>query len=113
MADSGPRRFVVEAQRELYGQARDIAWESPRPGEEAVLSAAYRQHLLAFAVRSARREQGWSMKQLADHVGMHGETLRRKLRGEAWLRWEDASVFALAFPGRQILPPANELLPRG
>jgi hypothetical protein len=117
---SGPRRFLPPDERDLFGRA-DFSWPKPPQGEEAPFSAAYRQHLIALAVRRARNRLGWRTYVLADAVGMGHETLRRKLRGETWLRPEEASLLALFFFGakdarlteadRQIIPDGDVLLP--
>jgi ribosome-binding protein aMBF1 (putative translation factor) len=108
--DRGPRRHIERDNRELFGKAKNVPWVKGT-GSPAELSAAYRQHLLACAVNQARRDNGWTIDQLAAHVGMRAETLRRKLRGEAWISWIDASTLALSFPEKEILPVDTGLLP--
>lgn len=105
----GPRRLVAADQRDLFGRVRPLSWHRDGPASE--LSAAYRQHLLSYAVRQARTRLGLTSEEVALRTGLGVETLRRKLRGEAWLSWTDASLLALAFPDDPILPAADEVLP--
>lgn len=107
-----PRGYLTEDCEYLFGRALQLRWRVP--GNKAVepyLSAAFRQHLLAFNVRRAMRINGETQLEVASRIGVNPETLRRRLRGEVFIGWDDASVLALALPGHLILPSSRLLLP--
>lgn len=110
MAAAQPRRFVHPEDRDGFGKALSLRWP-PCPGSDALRAAAYRQHLLALNVRAARKVQKWSVIALAAELGVHAETLRRKLRGEQFMSAEDESMLALCFQGSAIIPGPDQLLP--
>ena len=109
---SGPRRFIKAGERNLFGRSLHVTWPES-PGSEAERLAAYRQHLLAYAVTDARgREPKISLLALAEHLGgTSPETLRRKIRGEGWISWVDAATLTLAFPDQQIMPDHDVTVP--
>lgn len=110
MASAQPRRFIHQADRDAFGKAVKLRWLKSF-GTPAQRSAAYRQHVLAFNVRQARKANRWSVEAMAGVAGVHPETLRRKLRGEQFMSMEDESLLALLFQGRQIIPDTDDLEP--
>ena len=66
-----------------------------------------------WPTRSSRSGSTATIEQLAAHVGMGTETLRRKLRDGAWISWVDASTLVLAFPDRKILPTGTTSVRQG
>ena len=78
--------------------------------------AYYTTHQAALAVRRSLAERGMIQRQLAQRLGVKGETLRRKLQGEAWaslrdlLSWaRELGVVVLPIPESkdQLLPSSN------
>lgn len=94
-----PRDFVDSSEPPgAFGRAHTIRWVAATPGNRGQRSAAYRQHAFASAVVTAMKAAGLTRGQLAAEIGTGEETLRRKLRGEKWITWQDVSVIALALP---------------
>lgn len=108
-----PRSYLAADFETMFGRIEEVGWrkESVRVAP-SMLSASYRQHLLAFNLRRAMRAQRETQADLAKRVGMDTETLRRKVRGEYLISWEEASRLALAFPQQDIIPSGDLMLPR-
>jgi hypothetical protein len=94
-----PRDFVDPSEPPgAFGRATTVRWVAPTASNRAPRSAAFRQHAFAGAVVTAMKAEGLTRGQLAAEIGSGEETLRRKLRGEKWITWQDVSVIALALP---------------
>ena len=108
-----PRLCLAPAFHLMFGRGVEVGWRQELlRSEPDLLSASYRQHLLAWNVRHAMREHEENQRTLAGRIGMDVETLRRKIRGETLVSWQDASRLALAYPGLDIIPAPQQLLPQ-
>ncbi len=104
------RRFIELDHLELFGKSVTVPWKrsASSPAEQ---SAACRQYLVAFATNRVRRERGWTIEQLAEHVGMGAESLRRRLRGEVCISWIDAPALGVALPDDDLPPESSAIRP--
>lgn len=108
-----PAALLVDP--DVFGKDANAEWRNPSPAPPAAVIGAYYQHLVSCAVRDELRNRAWSLLDVASRLGGHPDQIRRKLRGQRRLGFEDAVSLALLF-GIQVLPEpgsCEELLPLG
>jgi len=110
---SQPRQHLQRP--DWFGKHPDAKWNpaGQRLTQRAELAAAYHQHLAACQVRRILDERRIPIPQFARQLGITTDTLRRKLRGEAWVRYDELLAWALEL-GIEILPApdsTDDLLP--
>ena len=110
-----PRDYLK--QPKFFGRKIDAEWKpyGEGLGERARVAAAYWQHLAACEALRVAGERDWSLSDLADRLGVHPDTLRRKLYGEGPANLADVAGWALAVKAVTVMPaPADieRMLPR-
>ena len=100
---SQPRQHLERP--DWFGKHPDAKWNPPgkQLTEQAEVAAAYHQHLAACQVRRILDEQRIPVPELARELSITADTFRRKLRGEAWVRYDELLAWVLAL-GIDILP---------
>lgn len=112
MAAPGPRRLLSDPSRFGYVAA---AWPdvADHPQVRAEVAAAFFVHQTVLALRRTLTERGITLSELAVRLDVKPETLRRKVRGEAWATLADVLSWALEL-GVDLLPAPvsrEELVP--
>lgn len=93
-----PRDLFITPQ--VFGQSADLP-DTVSDAHPAQVHAAHLQHVVANAVRVARRQDGETVKALAERLGLvHSsyDRLSRTLRGETMMTFTDLCLWVDEFP---------------
>ena len=108
-----PRNFCVPFHR--FGVAEGVEWvQMPRSGEEiadrvanARLDASIIQHAICIQIRERVKALKSSVADVAEASGMKPERLRRVLRGEVPMRFDDLTILDLVLGGIDVPTEAS------
>jgi len=102
-----PQQFLMIPTQ--FGRYDEAMWKAPPRSlpERAMYSAAYQQHFAACVVLRKALAKGKLIADLAEVFDTTPDTLRRKLHGEAPVRHDELTAWALAYGVDMLVAPAD------